>query len=338
MADLPFALAAVAAWWALARRRRVLAAICLGALVASKVPGAVLACLLAAGWAYGLWRAGEPRRGEMLRGLAAAGAGIVAGGVVTVAFNLLTTGTVWFGYDHSWLDGPVFGLRHLKTCGFLHLLSLLLCPPLLIVGAWSFWKRRDLGPVFAVFGFGAMMATYFFVDTAPSWAESLVLSQRLILPVVAFLLVGYADLLASLARRVRVGSAIAPVVLILLALGVSLVVSASHLRWQKPMAQALEVARATASAVGSDELALTYEASKVGLLYPGPLRAFAPGITKPPLVFCGMASASYRRPDLKAVCEFPGYRTVKTINGFAILALRPTTGFGSKNGAGAASR
>ena len=36
-------------------------------------------------------------------------------------------------------------------------------------------------------------------------------------------------------------------------------------------------------------------------------------------VLCGRESASYRRFDLKAQCDFPGYRTAQSVNGFDIL-------------------
>ena len=163
------------------------------------------------------------------------------------------------------------------------------------------------------------MSVYFFVDTAPGWFESLVLSQRLILPVVAFLLIGYADLLASLGDRIHLKASIATPVLAALALVVAGTIGVQHLRWQRPMAQALDAATTATAAAGTAELALTYEASKVGLLYPGPLRRFVPGGIPSPVVLCGRDSASYRRADLRGTCDFPGYRTLRSINGFDIL-------------------
>jgi hypothetical protein len=47
------------------------------------------------------------------------------------------------------------------------------------------------------------MCFYFFVDHGRTKIETLVLAPRLLLPAVAFLLVGYAEMAAGLAARFR---------------------------------------------------------------------------------------------------------------------------------------
>src|SRR5258708_23607227 len=92
----------------------------------------------------------------------------------------------------------------------------MLCPPLLIAGVLPFWRRRDFAAVFAIGGTIAMFSIYFFADWGIGFFDSLVLSRRLIMPAVAFLLVGYADLLAQLfarlpvARLARVAAVLGP--------------------------------------------------------------------------------------------------------------------------------
>jgi len=319
MADLPFALAAVGAWWALTRGPLVAATVALAGLVLLKVPGSVLAVMLVGGCAFGWWKTGQLGRSETRRRLTVAALALVLGMALAAGLNLLALGHPWFGYDHSGLDTPLFGLLHLRTSGAAHLLSVLLCPPLLIVGAWSYWKRAEFGPLCAIFGFGALMSVYYFVDTIPGWAQSVIVSQRLIVPAVAFLLIGYADLLAAAATRLRVPASRALLPLLGLVVGVAVAVSERHLRRQEPMAAALAAADAAVRAVSADELAITPEASKVGMLYPGRTRRFVPGTGHPAVILCGRKSASYRRADRTDVCDFPGYRTERSMNGFDIL-------------------
>ena len=318
MADVPFAAAAVGAWWTLNRGRPVVAAALLAFLVMLKAPGVGLGSLLVAGCGAAWWRKGMLRNTEVMRRLIIAGICLVVGLVCAGALTLLTTGRPGLGYSGMHGAKP-FSLDYLPTSGWTHLVSLVLCPPLLLGGALPYWKKRELGPLFVIAGFAVLMSTYFFVDWGPSWAESLVLSQRLILPVVAFLLIGYAELAASLLARLRFDARWALVILGVLALAVTGGISSRHLRWQRPMQKALAAASATAAAAGTDELALTYGAAKVGLLYPGPVRQFVPGTSQARVVLCGRDSASYRVPGLMGNCQFAGYRIDRSIDGFDIL-------------------
>jgi len=171
----------------------------------------------------------------------------------------------------------------------------------------------------AIAGFATLMSVYFFVDQLPLWAESLVLSQRLILPVVAFLLIGYVELLAGFAERFRRGATWGPTVALLLASLLMAIISYRHRRWQRPAEGVLEAASEAASSADTAELALTYEASKIGILYRGPLRRFLPGASRAKVVLCAESSPSYRLADVNAGCAFPGYRLARVVNGFHIL-------------------
>lgn len=90
-----------------------------------------------------------------------------------------------------------------------------------------------------------------------------VLSERLILPVVAFLLLGYAAGLARLTERLRVSGAANVLLLLLPQRSPSRLAGAAV--WQPMRAAAESLTRQ----LGSHELAMNYAASKAGLLFPG---------------------------------------------------------------------
>jgi hypothetical protein len=106
---------------------------------------------------------------------------------------------------------------------------------------------------------------------------------------------------------------------LLLALLLTAGISYRHMSWQKPTEGVLKAVARVAAAAGTKELALTYSASKIGILYPGPLRRFVPGTTRAKVVLCAEASPSYRREDLKSNCAFPGYHLAAAHNGFQVL-------------------
>ena len=154
-------------------------------------------------------------------------------------------------------------------------------------------------------GYLAMMCLYYFVDVGPSALETLVLAPRLILPVVAFLLVGYGAWMHDLAARfggtrpeagdgaavLRPGLA---AVLCVLPLVVVTAVSARHLRYQRAMSKVREIASAVAEAYGERTLGVTANACKAGLLHDGPTTLFDPETNRTAAVFCSEVSASHR--------------------------------------------
>ena len=172
--------------------------------------------------------------------------------VAVAVANRLTTGGFWFAYEHPGVH--TFWPSHLLTTAPSHLLTVVLMPPLLITGAAPFLQRRELGPLAVIVGFGALMCVYFFVDTGTTWIETRILAPRLLLPVVVFLLIGYADLLARLARRITGHVTAVRVLLTAVALTVTLAISARHSRWQQAAGQALAAAERIARDRGVGEL------------------------------------------------------------------------------------
>lgn len=162
------------------------------------------------------------------------------------------------------------------------------------------------------------MSTYFFVDHGGTWLESIVLSQRLILPAVAFLLLGYAHLLAELGSRSRWLRELT-LVLVLLPAGSALAIGRAHRLWQDPMAQALRTATAMLDQLGQSELLVTRNASKIGLMFPGPVSVVDESVQHPVgVVLCSMLE-SYRAGDITTACSLPGYRAVRTFHAISVL-------------------
>jgi hypothetical protein len=162
-----------------------------------------------------------------------------------------------------------------------------------------------------------MMCVYFFVDYGVGWIDSVVLSRRLLMPAVVFLLVGYAEVLARLFGRVslrlptRVAMVVVPAVL---ALGLGY----KHRRWQVPAHRALVRAESWAEKLGVREIGITQSAFKIGLLHRGPI--VWSGVTKPDLVLCNGSQSSYRMGDIRASCELRGYAPVEpSADGYYVL-------------------
>jgi hypothetical protein len=330
MADMPQAAAVVAGWWALRRGRPLATVGWLMLLVAIKATGAVLALGLVAGEAASSLRALRARDPATWKRLAWGAGGGVAGLVLLLALNLAATGKLWFSYDHSTLGTPPFWYTYLPASGPAHLATLLLDPPLLVAGAWAYWRRRELGPVLLSGGYIALMCLYYFVDVGVDWLESLVLSARLILPAVAFLLIGYAawldDLLQRFARRSGREAhpeLVAPLValaLVAIPFVVAAGVSRRHDQFQRPMDAVREIASAAADAHGERTLGLTPNACKVGLMHNGPTTLFDPVSNRTAVVFCSQVSASHRAPEPPTSCVIPGYHTLMTREGYYALA------------------
>jgi hypothetical protein len=330
MADVGQAAAAVSGWWALRRGRRFATVAWLAVLVALKPTGAVLALGIVAGEALSSLAALRARDAATWRRLAWGVGGGVAGFALLAAFNLLANGRVWFDYTHASTEAPPFGLRYVADVAPAHIETLLLLPPLLFLGALPLWRRRELAPLVVSGGYFALMCLYFFVDVGANTVETLVLAPRLLLPVVAFLLIGYAAGLDDLA--VRFGAARPadgetpsllrlPVAaaLVLIPLAVAGAVSVRHARYQFAMSKVRDIASGLADAYGERRLGLTANALKAGLLHDGPTTVYDPATNRSLVVFCSEVSASRRVDTGAESCKLPGYHTVTTQRGFFAL-------------------
>jgi hypothetical protein len=340
MADVPQAAVAVAAWWA-CRRGRVAATLAwLTILVALKQTGGVLAFAIVAGEAASSWSALRGRDPAALRRVAAGVAGGVLGALVALAQNRIANGTFASGYDTVFEHIAPFSLSYLRARAPVHLTTLLLEPPLLVAGAWTFWRRRDFGPLFVIGGFFALMCVYVWADSGVTRVETLVLSPRLILPVIAFLLIGYAAWLDGLLGRLRRSApgdgppstpggapnapALAPAWLAAGLLTVTLAsggaLSYVHWRQQQAMGIVLDVASAVADAHGERTLGVTPNALKAGVLHNGPTTLFDPVSNRTAAVLCAEVSASHRAREAHFSCRFPGYHPINSRDGFFALA------------------
>lgn len=323
MADLPLAAFALAAWWSLRQKHRPAAILMFVLLLATKPTGLLLGLALAGGEILRLLSRECRRDPESWRRARTAIVGIAVGILGVCATNELTTGSPRFAYDHHFLGTPPFWPIYLTTSGSAHLRTLLLFPPLLIVGVLPWWRRFELGPVCLIVGFGTMMCFYFFVDFGITRLESMVLAPRLILPVVVFLLIGYADVLAGIAKRF--GSVDKPMgfLLIVGTAAIALAIGFRHSRWQTSMKGALLMAMQASKNVGNQELGVTPEAAKAGMLFPGPTRLVDRAAPDTAVVLCSTRSASYREPtDGPYSCALPGYTSLNRVGDYEVLIRR----------------
>jgi hypothetical protein len=331
MADVLQAAAAVAAWWALRRGRRVATVAWLALLIALKITGVVLAMGIVAGEALSSVAALRARDAATWRRLAWGVVGGLVGFALLVTSNILSNGHVWFDYAQATNAVPTFALRYLTVIGPANVKTVLLLPPLLFLGAIPLWRRRELGPLAVIGGFFALMSVYYFVDRGANTVETLVLAPRLLLPVVAFLLIGYAAGLHDLAvrfggtRPAADGEAYAalraPVAaaLVLLPLIVTAAISARHARYQRAMSKVRDIASELADAYGERTLGIAPNALKSGLLHDGPTTLYDPATNRPLVVFCSEVSASRRVETGPASCQLPGYHVVASQAGFFAL-------------------
>ena len=80
--------------------------------------------------------------------------------------NRIGTGTFRsVGYETFFEKTPPFALSYASARLPTHLTTLLFMPPLLVAGAWPFWRTRDFGPLLVVGGYLAMMCVYVFGPT-----------------------------------------------------------------------------------------------------------------------------------------------------------------------------
>jgi hypothetical protein len=233
------------------------------------------------------------------------------------------SGRAWFIYDLRFIGKPPFWYEHFPNTASKYAATLLLVPPLLVSGLWPYWRRRELGPLFLICGLIALMSFYFFVDRGRTTVETLIMSPRLILPAVAFLLIGYADNLAALVAWARGGrpALAAPVVALLVAvpLAVALPISVRHRHWQQESAAALAIASRLAAENSDHRLGVDEGTIKAGLLYPGPVTIATLDPAPPPVVACSDTSISYRSPVRRRGCVLPGYHESAAIGAFGVL-------------------
>jgi hypothetical protein len=330
MADIALGTLALATWYAFQRRAFWWVVLLAAATMAIKTTGVVSIGMILLGESYSCWRGGRalPLR-QALRPVTPLALGMILGGVVVVGLNLIANGTIHSSYRET--GAQAFQLGFLRTSGLAHAKAFLLCPPLLIIGAWPFWQRRNqeggggFSALAVIAATTVMMSVYFFVDWGVGPIDTLVLSRRLMMPVIVFLLVGYADLLARLASKLSLTRP-APLALIFLPAFVALAIGLKHLQWQRPRAHALARAQAWTHSKDSHELGITTWAQKIGLLYPGRTTFLFRGGPRPEIALCGTSDASYRNgAGNKQVCALEGYRAVESLpdDGYDILERIP---------------
>jgi hypothetical protein len=329
MADIALGALALATWYYVRRRAFWRVVLLAAATMAIKTTGVVSIGMILLGESYSGWRGARalPLR-QALRPVTPLALGMILGGVVVVGSNLIANGTIHSSYRET--GAQAFQLGFLRTSGLAHAKAFLLCPPLLIIGAWPFWQRRNHGGGgFSALGVIAatavMMSVYFFVDWGVGPIDTIVLSRRLMMPVIVFLLVGYADLLARLASKLSLTRS-APLALIFLPAFVALAIGLKHLQWQRPRAHALARAQAWTHSKDSHELGVTTWAQKIGLLYPGRTTFVFKGGPRPEITLCGTSDASYRNAaGSKHACALEGYRAVESLpdDGYDILERVP---------------
>ena len=319
MADVLITTFTVAAWWSLKHGRRALTIALLAATVAIKPTGIVIAAALLAGEALSLHLAAHSSVRQLLRRLSPGVVGFALGVILTGTLNLLANGSLSFGYGDRERGLTYFSPKYLADTGVAHLKSLLLCPPLVLIGAWPFWRRRDFGPLLVIAIMILMMSVYFFVDWGRSWLETVILSQRLILPAIGFLLIGYAACLDDLVSR-PVLRGFATMALMVVPMVMAIAIGSRHLRWQRPMRVAVTTAAQLSASHGDSELGLTLTALKAGLLHRGRTTMVGAKKVNPPrVVLCGTANDSYRTGDFTWPCKVVGYRVAQSLAGYEIL-------------------
>ena len=318
-ADIPQCALMLGAWWCFRNDRWAATIACCVGLFAIKATGVMIGAALLGGEMLRRLPALRRRERAALIALGTAAAAAAAGFAAVVLCNQLSAGRSWFPYN--FIGFSPFSPAFFRDTAPKQLLNVLVIPPLLIAGALPFWRRREWGPLAVIFGFGGAMCFYFYVDYGTNRLETLVLAPRLLLPVIAFLLIGYGDLLASLSRRFGVGPIMLRVAMPAAALVAVLAVSLRHQRFQRPGAEALATAQRIARDAGIPELGVLPNADKVGIMFPGDVRAAYGAHPTGALLLCSGRSASYRAPLPEGTlsCDLPGYRAAARVGDFSIL-------------------
>jgi hypothetical protein len=318
-ADVPLCAFMVGAWWCFRRNRFGPTIACCAGLFAVKATGVMIGALLLGGEMLRRLPALRIGEREARIALLTAVAAFAVGIATVIVCNELSAGRPWFGYDFGGVRP--FSLSHFSSTAPLQLLSVVVIPPLLIAGAWPFWQRREFGPLAVIVGFGGAMCFYFFVDFGTNRLESLVLAPRLLLPVVVFLLIGYADLLARLVRRVTGRAAVVRALLAAGALSAAFAIGVRHARQQHPAGQALAAAERIARDRGVAELGLVADADKPGIMFSGRVSRADRAAPRQAVLLCSNRSASYRAPVPAGLlsCDLPGYRAAYQADGFFVM-------------------
>ena len=318
-ADVPLCAFMLGAWWCFRRNRWGSTIACCAGLFAVKATGVMIGAALLGGEM--LRRLPALRRGEREArvALVTAAAAFAVGIVAVIVCNQLSAGRAWFGYSFGGVSP--FSPAHFSSTAPLQLLNVVVIPPLLIAGAWPFWQRREYGPLAVIVGFGGAMCFYFFVDFGTNRLESLVLAPRLLLPVIVFLLVGYADLLARLLRRVTGRAAVVRGLLITGALSAACAIGVRHARQQRPAGQALAAAERIARDRGVAEIGVLAEADKPGIMFSGRVSRADRADPRQAVLLCSTRSASHRfpLPAGSLSCDLRGYRAAYQADGFFVM-------------------
>jgi hypothetical protein len=321
MIDL-FLVAAALGAFALGERRPRLAALLYALIVLAKPVGVLIAAALVCGSLITRWRE-ERAVAPVIRASVWPILGISIGGLAAICLNWLSWQHLGYSYDalHSHLGGPVFSPTYLTRTAPVYLLSLIaLLPGMLVLGPLGLWRRRCYGPLLVVVGLTALMASYFFFDRGRSRIETAVLAQRLILPASAFMILGYADVLAPLFRRPAVARVLSTL-LVLMSVA-EVYGTGTRLRgWQRDGRDAVMFADEELTRRGSETLGTTQSAMKAGLMHRGPVRMAEAAAERPAVVICNLASGSYRF-DFASSCAYPGYDTLAAYGSFRVLAIR----------------
>jgi len=320
MTDLALSVFALSSWWALHRRRRLASIVLFALLVSIKPTGIPIALILVSFEA--LRFVTRHRRGQLLQEgwpLLAAIVGCAIGGLTVAGLNLMATGTLGYGYSWAHLGRTTFSLEYLPSSGLTHVRSLIAVPPLLIAGLWSLWKRGAGGAALAAVGLVGLSSSYWFVDRAPGLAN-LIVAPRLILPAVAFLLLGYVDIVGGIAERLGV-TRLACWIVVVLAPAVALSLGIVHGQREAPMVRARAAAMHTAEDYPAGPIGVTFPAMKTGMLIPSEILWFGTGDSRPCVVLCNTASESLRNPG-SFDCGSEGYDEEIRIDSYTILVER----------------
>jgi len=311
MTDLVLCLAVLAAWRAMRRDALVPTALFFALTVLAKPTGIPLALALVLGE---VWQ--RRREGARFQAVWVACVGMVVGALVVAGLNVVTTGTPWYAYHWAHEGTTQFALVHLATSGLAHARTLLLFPPLLVAGALVLWRRRAVGPLLAVTVSVALLSGYYWVDTGRGMLDSLVVSPRLILPAVMFLLLGYCELLSRMAARLRV-SRLVPWLLVITAATVATGIGLAQSKLHAPMRDARVAAERVADRYGG-RLGLTFNAFEAGALSDRTLIFWPGGEGGPCVVLCNTGSSSHRNPEASS-CAFTGYETQAEVGTYRVL-------------------
>ena len=218
--------------------------------------------------------------------LAAIGTPAVAvalGSIAVAVANRLTTGTIWFGYEHPGFHAFWPSSRHQRA---IPSAQRVVIPPLLVLGQFPSSAAARSG---RSGNRGFRWDDVLLFSSTPDQLDQRVLAPRSAVPVVVFLLIGYADLLARLSRRLTVRPLAVRAPLIAVVSAAALLIGVLPLRQQRPGGQALAAAERIARERGIGELGVIYEAEKVGVLFSGAFAAWnAP--MRPPRSCCAAAS------------------------------------------------